>query len=153
MDGERLVWAPQGCLARIEADAARPQKLPPLQLSATLPAPAVDRDLPGAKRRHLTVMFCDLADSTRLSGQFDPEDVSDAIRAYQEAVSEAMRCFDGYIAKFMGDGVLVYFGYPDAHEKDAERAVRTALAILDTLPALNAAIKSGNGIHLAVRCQ
>ena len=96
-------------------------------------------------------MFCDLADSTHLSAQLDPEDMGDVIRAYQEAVSEAVRHFDGYIAKFMGDGVLVYFGYPNAQEKDAERAVRTGLAILDALPALNAGTARGNGTRLAVR--
>jgi class 3 adenylate cyclase len=67
-------------------------------------------------------------------------------------VSEAVRRFDGYIAKFMGDGVLIYFGYPNAQEKDAERAVRTGLAILDALPALNAGTAGGgNGTHFAVR--
>ena len=65
-------------------------------------------------------MFCDLADSTHLSARLDPEDMGDVVRAYQEAVSEAVRRFDGYIAKFMGDGVLIYFGYPNAQEKDAE---------------------------------
>jgi class 3 adenylate cyclase len=97
------------------------------------------------------VMFCDLADSTRLSAQIDPEDMGDVIRAYQETVSQAVRRFDGFIAKFMGDGVLIYFGYPNAQEKDAERAVRTALAILDALPALSAGIAHSNGTRLAAR--
>ena len=77
--------------------------------------------------------------------------MGDVIRAYQEAVSDAVRRFDGYIAKFMGDGVLIYFGYPNAQEKDAERAVRTGLAILDALPSLNAGIAGGNGTRFAVR--
>jgi class 3 adenylate cyclase len=143
-DGERLVWAPQ---ARTEVEDAAPQKLPPLRLAER----STTRDRPGAERRHLTVMFCDLADSTRLSAQLDPEDMGDVIRRYQQAVSEAVRRFDGYIAKFMGDGVLVYFGYPNAQEKDAERAVRTGLAILDAVPALGAEIAHGNGAHFAVR--
>jgi class 3 adenylate cyclase len=96
-------------------------------------------------------MFCDLADSTHLSTRLDPEDMGDVIRAYQELVSEAVRRFDGYIAKFMGDGVLIYFGYPNAQEKDAERAVRTGLAILDAVPALNTETARGNGTSLAVR--
>src|SRR5204862_2762236 len=141
VDGELLVWAARSAPAEFTA-----MPRPPL-----LPVPAPDRDLPGAERRHLTVMFCDLADSTRLSAQIDPEDMGDVIRAYHEAVSEAVRRFDGYIAKFMGDGVLLYFGYPNAQEKDAERAVRTSLAILDAMPALNTGIAAGNGTRLAVR--
>jgi class 3 adenylate cyclase len=74
-------------------------------------------------------MFCDLADSTRLSAQLDPEDMGDVIRSYQELVSEAVRRFDGFIAKFMGDGVLMYFGYPHAQGNDAERAVYSGLSI------------------------
>jgi class 3 adenylate cyclase/predicted ATPase len=141
VDGELLVWAARSAPAELTA-----MPRPPL-----LPVPAPDRDLPGAERRHLTVMFCDLADSTRLSAQIDPEDMGDVIRAYQEAVSEAVRRFDGYIAKFMGDGVLIYFGYPNAQEKDAERAVRAGLAILDALPALSAETVRGNGTRMAVR--
>jgi len=151
VDGERLVWAPEARAKRAEAGATLPQKLPPLRVADKPPAAAAERDLPGAERRHLTVMFCDLADSTHLSAQLDPEDIGDVIRAYQEAVSEAVRRFDGYIAKFMGDGVLLYFGYPNAQEKDAERAVRAGLAILDALPALNAQTARGNGTRLAVR--
>jgi class 3 adenylate cyclase/predicted ATPase len=153
LDGERLVWAPDGRTARAAVDTMLPQPLPALRLGQAPPAPAAaaDRDLPGAERRHLTVMFCDLAESTRLSAQIDPEDMGDVIRAYQEAVSEAVRGFEGYIAKFMGDGVLVYFGYPNAQEKDAERAVRTGLAILDALPALSAGIAAGDGTRSGTR--
>jgi len=150
VDGEFLVWAPDGRAARAAPKAVLRQPVPALRLAERPPAPA-DRALPGAERRHLTVMFCDLANSTNLSAQIDPEDMGDVIRAYQEAVSEAVRRFDGYIAKFMGDGVLVYFGYPNAQEKDAERAVRAGLAILDALPALNAQTARGNGTRLAVR--
>ena len=150
LDGEFLVLASEGRLARREP-AALPQLLPALRQAETPPVPAAARELPGAERRHLTVMFCDLADSTHLSARLDPEDMGDVIRAYQEAVSEAVRRFDGYIAKFMGDGVLIYFGYPNAQEKDADRAVRAGLAILDALPALNAETAGGNGVRLAVR--
>ena len=152
VDGELLVWAPEGRAARSEFTTL-PQPPPALRLAQAAPAPtlAAERDLPGAERRHLTVMFCDLAGSTQLSAQIDPEDMGDVIRAYQEAVSEAVRRFDGYIAKFMGDGVLIYFGYPNAQEKDADRAVRTGLAILDALPALSAEIARGDGTRLAVR--
>ena len=150
IEGGVLVWAPEGRPARAEP-AALSRPLPALREVEGPPVLAVDRDLPSAERRHLTVMFCDLADSTQLSTRLDPEDMGDVIRTYQEAVSEAVRHFDGYIAKFMGDGILIYFGYPNAQEKDAERAVRTALAIVEALPALNAEVPGSEGTRLAVR--
>ena len=82
-----------------------------------------------AERRQLTVMFCDLVGSTALSAQLDPEDMREVIRAYQDASSGAIDRYDGFVAKFMGDGVLAYFGFPRAHEEDAERAVRAGLDI------------------------
>jgi class 3 adenylate cyclase len=82
-----------------------------------------------AGRRQLTVMFCDLVGSTALSTRFDPEELREEIRAYQNAVSGVDARYDGYVAKYMGDGVLAYFGYPRAHEDDAERAVRAGLEI------------------------
>src|SRR5207248_6707149 len=85
VDGERLVWAPHGGTAQVER-TVRSQPLPALRLAERPSAPAADRDLPGAERRHLTVMFCDLVDSTHLSVQLDPEDMGDVIRAYQEIV-------------------------------------------------------------------
>ena len=91
--------------------------------AAAAPAAPIDR----AERRQLTVMFCDLAGSTALSARLDPEDTREVIRAYQQACAAVIRAYDGFIAKFMGDGVIVYFGYPRAHEDDAERAVRAGL--------------------------
>jgi class 3 adenylate cyclase/predicted ATPase len=82
-----------------------------------------------AERRQLTVMFCDLVGSTALSTRFDPEELREEIRAYQNTVSGVVARYDGFVAKFMGDGVLAYFGYPRAHEDDAERAVRAGLEI------------------------
>ena len=90
-----------------------------------------------AERRQLTVMFCDLVDSTALSRRLDPEDLQEVIRRFLDACSCAIGRFNGYIAKYMGDGMLVYFGYPHAHEHDAERAVHAGLAILDTVKALH----------------
>ena len=90
-----------------------------------------------AERRQLTVMFCDLVDSTALSRRLDPEDLQEVIRRFLDACSQAIGRFNGYIAKYMGDGMLVYFGYPQAHENDAERAVYAGLAILDTVRALH----------------
>ena len=82
-----------------------------------------------AERRQLTVMFCDLVGSTALSVRFDPEELREEIRAYQNAVSGVVVRYDGLVAKYMGDGVLAYFGYPRAHEDDAERVVRAGLEI------------------------
>jgi class 3 adenylate cyclase len=84
---------------------------------------------PEAERRQLTIMFCDLVGSTALSARFDPEELREEIRAYQNTVSGVVARYDGFVAKYMGDGVLAYFGYPRAHEDDAERAVRAGLEI------------------------
>ena len=93
----------------------------------TTTAPAESSD---AERRHLTVMFCDLVGSTALSLRFDPEDLSDIVRSYQDTCAGVVARFDGYIARHMGDGMLVYFGYPRAHEDDAERALHAGLEII-----------------------
>ena len=82
-----------------------------------------------AERRQVTVMFSDLVGSTALSARMDPEDLREIISAYQKCVAQTVRRFGGYVAKYMGDGVLVYFGYPQAHEDDAERAVRAGTGI------------------------
>ena len=95
---------------------------------------------PEAERRQLTVMFCDLVGSTALSARLDPEDLREVIAAYHRAVAEVVTRLDGLISRFMGDGVLVYFGYPQAHEDDAERAVRAGLGAVDAVGRL--AVKS-----------
>ena len=89
-----------------------------------------------AERRHLTVMFCDMAGSTTLATRLDPEDLREVIRGFQDACGRAIGRFDGFVAKFMGDGVLAYFGYPRAHEDDAERAVRAGLTVVDVVSQL-----------------
>ena len=86
-----------------------------------------------AERRQLTVMFCDLVGSTALSGRFDPEDLRELIGVYHRCVADTVARFAGFVAKYMGDGVLIYFGYPEAHEDDAERAVRAGLAVIDAV--------------------
>src|SRR5215472_6090705 len=91
----------------------------------------------GAERRQLTVMFCDLVGSTELSSRLDPEDLRDVIGAYHRAVAATVAGFDGFVAKYMGDGVLAYFGYPRAHEDDAERAVRAGLGVVDAVARLD----------------
>ena len=92
----------------------------------------------GAQRRQLTVMFCDLVGSTALSAKLDPEDMREVISAYQRCIAETVARHNGVIARYMGDGALVYFGYPQAHEDDAEQAVHAGLALLDAIPALQA---------------
>src|SRR5213592_4185317 len=89
-----------------------------------------------AERRHLTVMFCDLVGSTALSARLDPEDMWEVIRAYRAACARVMATYDGSLARFVGDGILAYFGYPRAHEDDAERAVRAGLTVVDVVSRL-----------------
>jgi class 3 adenylate cyclase/predicted ATPase len=112
-------------------------------LGAEAPAEAkASRDPPAtaaAERRQLTVMFCDLVGSTPLSARLDPEDLRGIIGAYHRCVTETVEGFGGFVARYMGDGVLVYFGYPQAHEDDAERAMRCGLALVDRVPQLNQA--------------
>jgi class 3 adenylate cyclase/predicted ATPase len=100
-----------------------------------------------AERRHMTVMFCDLVDSTTLTAQLDPEDMGDLLRAFQAAVAEAVGRFDGHVARWLGDGASVYFGYPRAHEDDAERAARASIALIEALEALG----RQRGVALKVR--
>src|SRR6266446_2844491 len=104
-----------------------------------------------AERRQLTVMFCDVVDSTALSGQLDPEDLRTIVHAYQKVCSDVIARFDGHIAQLLGDGLLVYFGYPQAHEDDAQRAVRTGLGILAAMGDLNTRLQQAKGIQLGVR--
>ena len=116
------------------------------------PAPQPIRSAPEAERRQLTVMFCDLADSTELSQQLDPEDLRDIIRAYQRTSAEVIRHFDGYIAQHLGDGLLIYFGWPRAHEDDAPRALHAGLGIVEAITEnLNPRLERDKGIQLAVR--
>jgi class 3 adenylate cyclase len=100
--------------------------------SALISLPTID-----AERRQLTVMFCDLVGSTPLSSRLDPEDLREVYAAYHRAVAEVVGGFDGFVAKYMGDGVLAYFGYPRAHEDDGERAVRAGLGVTDAVGRLH----------------
>ncbi|UCB50883.1 MAG: zinc ribbon domain-containing protein, partial [Deltaproteobacteria bacterium] len=114
-------------------------------------APAVEARAPEAERRQLTVMFCDLVGSTNLSARLDPEDLREVVRSYQEKAADVIKGFDGHIAQYLGDGLLVYFGYPKAHEDDAHRAVRAALGIVEAMGTLNGRLESEYGVQLAVR--
>jgi class 3 adenylate cyclase len=117
----------------------------PARGSSQFPLPELPRD--EAQRRQLTMIFCDLVGSTRLSLQFDPEELSELISAYQAVCSSVISAYDGFIARFIGDGVLAYFGYPAAHEDDAERAVRAGLEIAAAMQR----ITNRSGTKLEVR--
>ena len=114
----------------VGADHAVAHNAPPVLPSA----PTVE-----AERRQLTVMFCDLVGSTPLSARFDPEDLRGIIGSYHRCVAEMVESFGGFVARYMGDGALIYFGYPRAHEDDAERAIRCGLALVDRVSQLNLA--------------
>jgi hypothetical protein len=112
----------------LDAIAALGGLLPNASETATSRGPPESTE---AERRQLTVMFCDLVGSTPLSSRLDPEDLREVIAAYHGAVTEVVTRFEGCVSRYMGDGVLVYFGYPRAHEDDAERAVRAGLGAID----------------------
>ena len=151
-DGRVLVWTggaaatPSPPLASSSArHPATQEGLPP---SVMPPAALSSSD---AERRQLTVLFCDLVDSTALSGQLDPEDLREVVRAYQDTCAKVIARFEGHIAQYLGDGLLVYFGYPLAHEDDAQRAVRAGLGIVEALGQLNIRLARERGVYLAVR--
>ena len=102
-----------------------------------------------AERRQVTVMFSDLVGSTALSARMDPEDLREVISAYQKCVAETVQRFGGFVAKYMGDGVLIYFGYPQAHEDDAERAVRGGLELVAAVAALKLSVSLQTRVGLA----
>jgi class 3 adenylate cyclase/predicted ATPase len=104
-----------------------------------------------AERRQLTVMFCDLVGSTELAGRLDPEVLRDVVRSYQHASDVVIRQLHGHVAQYLGDGLLVYFGYPVAREDDPRRAVRAGLGIIDAMALLNTRLQHERGIRLAVR--
>ena len=108
----------------------------PPKVATAAPASVAPQPHDTAERRQITVMFSDLVGSTALSARMDPEDLREVISAYQKCVAETVRRFDGFVAKYMGDGVLIYFGYPQAHEDDAERAVRAGLELVTAVGGL-----------------
>src|SRR5262249_23921045 len=143
-EGSVLVWTGDTQTGSAQSDQRlqqpAAQQQPSLQGTPLPTAPP-----PDAERRQLTVMFCDLVDSTKLSSQLDPEDWRDVVRAYQNGCTEVIQRFDGYVAQLLGDGLLVYFGYPHAHEDDAQRAVRTGLGILAAMEALKSRLQQTTG--------
>jgi len=111
----------------------------------------VRHDVPAAELRQLTVLFCDLVGSTALADTLDPEDLREVTAAYHAVCTEVIGRFEGHVAQYLGDGLLVYFGYPHAHEDDAQRAVRAGLGIIEAVGQLNPALSDRHGISLAVR--
>ena len=115
------------------------KRAPAADIAAAVPA--VPLPLDTAERRHLTIMFCDLVDSTALSTRLDPEDMREIVGAYHKCCTDLITRAGGYVARYMGDGLLVYFGYPHALEHDAERAVRAGLSLVEAVPKLNTAAR------------
>ena len=160
-EGRVLVWTGETSSVPASISPAPPPPTPdvsPAKGEVTPIAPPT----PDAERRQLTVLFCDLIDSTALSSQLDPEDLREVIRAYQDTCAKVIARFEGHIAQYLGDGLLVYFGYPLAHEDDAQRAVRAGLGIVEALGQLNTHLgqeglrpaptqSRQRGVHLAVR--
>ena len=147
-DGRVLVWT--GAAGQF---SEQPSPTPP-----SAPTPDTQEDFPtqrppspveppplDAERRQLTVMFCDLVDSTALATQLDPEELREVVQAYQAACAKVIARYEGHIAQYLGDGLLVYFGYPLAHEDDAQRAVRAGLGMVEALGQLNTRLGHSGG--------
>jgi class 3 adenylate cyclase/predicted ATPase len=173
--GKVLVWAADRPATATTATSMSDVMvvLPPLALANNMPALEHDQraatmspEIPDAhtatnshtpphsteaERRQVTVMFCDLVDSTRLSQQLDPEDYRTVVRAYQTAASEAVQLYDGYVAQYLGDGLMAYFGWPQAYEDAAVRAVHASLAVLDAMGPLNDRLAPQYGVRVEVR--
>src|SRR5215467_4763722 len=139
--GAVLVW-----VGETGTPPALQEAVPPLPGES----PAPERRPPEAERRQLTVLFCDLVDSTPLASQLDPEDLREVVRAYQATCAEVIQRYGGHIAQYLGDGLLVYFGYPLAHEDDAQRAVRSGLGMVEAMRTLNPRLQQAHGVQLAV---
>jgi class 3 adenylate cyclase len=134
-----LVWIGEASTTSEPASRFSPA-LPPDELRA-----------PEAERRQLTVLFCDLVDSTVLASQLDPEDWREVVQAYQETCAKVIARYEGHIAQYLGDGLLVYFGWPQAHEDDAPRAVRAGLGMVEAVGQLNIRLEQEWRVHLGVR--
>jgi class 3 adenylate cyclase/predicted ATPase len=153
-DNRVLVWAGDAeapLLPTPPASSPVPPHIPPAAHVIHTDSPTAPPQPSVAERRQLTVLFCDLVDSTALAGRLDPEDLRDVVRAYQQVCATVIQRFEGHIAQYLGDGLLVYFGYPQAHEDDAQRAVQTGLDIVEAIGTLNTGLEQDKGLRLAVR--
>jgi class 3 adenylate cyclase len=155
VDEERRVLVWTGGVGATPAPAPTPSASGPSDIPRDLPVEVAPRPVdtrpPEAERRQLTVLFCDLVGSTQLSGQLDPEDWREVVRAYQETAAAVIEHFEGHIAQYLGGGLLVYCGYPRARGDDAQRAVHTGLGIVDAMGTLNGRLQAEDGVALAVR--
>src|SRR6266700_5447347 len=109
--------------------------------------PSAGLATPEAERRQLTVLFCDLVESTVLASQLDPEELREVVQAYQDTCAKVIARFEGHIAQYLGVGLLVYFGYPRAHEDDAQRAARAGLGMVSAMGELNSRLQEAQGIQ------
>jgi class 3 adenylate cyclase/predicted ATPase len=160
-NGRVLVWTGEAG-ATPTPPPSPPHALQPALQEVPPPLVAPAPYIPDAERRQLTVLFCDLVDSTALSSQLDPEELREVVRAYQDTCAKVIARFEGHIAQYLGDGLLVYFGYPTAHEDDAQRAVRAGLGMVEAIGQLNTRLEEEGlrpaptqsrqrGVQLAVR--
>ena len=152
--GRGLVWT--GDTGAVPLPAPAPpqpvdQPATPLPRPGQTAVPSPEPYTPDAERRQLTVLFCDLVDSTVLARQLDPEELREVVRAYQDTCAKVIARYEGHIAQYLGDGLLVYFGYPLAHEDDAQRAVRAGLGMIEAVGQLNTRLGQERGVQLAVR--
>jgi class 3 adenylate cyclase/predicted ATPase len=153
-DGRGLVWTGDTASAQAVISPPAQPTQPPADQERLFPQGApllITPRMPDAARRQLTVMFCDVVDSTKLSAQLDPEEYREVLRAYQAACVGAIQRFDGYIAQHLGDGLLVYFSFPTAHEDDAQRAILAGLGMLDAMQTLNTRLEREYGLRLSIR--
>jgi len=141
---------PNAADAKFCAECAAPLSAAQLQPATNIAGPS-PREAGDGERRHLTVLFCDLVNSTEISARLDPEEWRDIAADYQRSAAAAVTRLGGHVAKYLGDGLVVYFGYPQAHEDDAERAVRAGLAIVDAIASLNNRFAGEHSVRLAVR--
>jgi len=151
-NGKVLVWTGEGTQRETEkrgnGEAGKEQTTASDARRQTL-----NSARPEAERRQLTVMFCDLVGSTALSTQLDPEELREVVRAYQQMCAQVISRFDGHLAKYLGDGLLVYFGYPVAHEDDAQRAVHAGLGIVGAMresPLLNTRLQQPLQVRIGI---
>jgi TOMM system kinase/cyclase fusion protein len=144
-EGTVLVWTGRASISPEVSASPSPHQEAPLAAPPPEPHPS------DAERRQLTVLFCDLVESTVLAARLDPEELREVVQAYQETCAKVIARYEGHIAQYLGDGLLVYFGYPLAHEDDAQRAVRAGLGIVEAMAQLNARLTQERGVSLAVR--
>jgi class 3 adenylate cyclase/predicted ATPase len=150
-EGTMLVWT--GARGPLQEPSPQPSPSPPPPRipEAQEPHRRGEPHVPEAERRQLTVLFCDLVDSTALASQLDPEEWREVVRAYQDTCAKVIARYEGHIAQYLGDGLLVYFGYPQAHEDDAPRAVRAGLGMVEAVGQLHTRLAQERAVSLGVR--